>query len=75
MLLMGKKKNRKPAVTGKPTKRYPSREKVLYFGIPLSQAKILKEMGKQEDRSVTWYVKRAVREYLERLGKLAPTSG
>lgn len=57
----------------KPDKKqsaYPSRKRVKYAAIPREWWNILNELGEVEDRSVSWYVRRAVKEYLQKLGKL-----
>lgn len=53
-----------------PAKRYPSREAVKSVWIPVDLWKILEKMGEAEERSVAYYVRKYVRECLEREGRL-----
>ena len=49
-------------------KRWPSRERVRYAGIPTEYWNVLVEYGRPDGFSVSALVRRAVREHLARLG-------
>lgn len=69
----------KKSAAKKGKKRYPSREKTRYAGIPKEYWAILRAMGKEqgpyERRSGSFLVTLAVREWLERNGRLPPRPG
>lgn len=67
---MPRKKKPDPVPENPPAKRYPSRDKVKYTYIPIEYWLALEAIGKPIERSVAFLVKQAVREYLERSGKL-----
>jgi len=51
-------------------RRYPSRDKVKYAAVPTEMWEALQAIGEEEERSVAYMVKVAVREFLERKGRL-----
>jgi len=54
-----------PEETANPPKaRYPSRENLKYVYIPKDYWLILDELGDEQERSVSYFVKKAVEEYL-----------
>ena len=57
---------------GKPgeRKRYPSRENTRYVALPLALYEVLEVIGLEEDRSISWLARKAVREFLERHGRM-----
>lgn len=66
MLLMAPAKKKSEGGEDSPKKKYPSRAKLKYVYIPLEQWEALHAIGEPIERSVSWLVKQAVREYLER---------
>ncbi len=64
MLGVAEKKKAKPE-----PKRHPSRDKVRYVALPLLMHRALKGVGKQDDRSVSYMTRKAVRMLLEQLGQ------
>jgi hypothetical protein len=64
----------KPASPGKP--RYPSRERVKSVSIPKDYWEMLdaatRDDDRYEERTVAYLVRVAIREWLERHGKLPP---
>lgn len=54
--------------------KYPSEEKVRATAIPTEYYLILESLKKANERSVSWYVRTAVREWLERNGHLESKS-
>jgi len=62
MIGMADSKKQKP-------KRYPSRDKVKYVPVPLDMWDALEELGKTDDRSVSYMARKAIREFLKREGK------
>jgi hypothetical protein len=72
-----KKKSKDTSPTGK---RFPSREKIKYVGIPTNFWEALESMSvaegtdpRFEGRSVAYMSTLAIREFLEKHGKLPPT--
>jgi len=51
----------------KKAKRYPSRDRVKYIPVAVEQWDRLEELGKPDERSVSYMVRRAIREMLERI--------
>jgi len=51
-------------------KRYPSRDKFKYVAVPVEFWDVLNVIGQEEERSVAYMVKVAVREWLEKRGRL-----
>lgn len=45
-------------------KPFPSRKNVRYVGLPVELHAELKQAANEEDRSVSWMARRAVREFL-----------
>lgn len=74
---MAKRKTTPPVEPPEPPKptRYPSREKVKYVAVPVEFWDILEAMGKPDDRSVSYMVRKALREFLERNNKLPTRRG
>lgn len=50
----------------KKPKRYPSREGYRYVLIPKELWEFLEGLAKDQDRSVSWYARKAIREFKER---------
>lgn len=55
-----------------PVKRYPSRDNIKYVALPLELWERLKGLADDEDRSVSWMVRKAVRELLDRQSSAGP---
>lgn len=64
MIDMAKKK------TDTDAKRYPSRDKVKYVAVPVEYWDVLNDIGGEEERSVSYMAKIAIREFLERRNRL-----
>lgn len=56
----------------RPTKKYPSREKVSYVGIPRELKEALEEEAKKDERSTSWMARKAIKEFLSRRVKPDP---
>lgn len=52
----------------KKAKRYPSRDKVKYIPIPTEMWDDLETLAQPDERSVSYMVRKAIREFLERAG-------
>lgn len=74
MSVMAKKKpvQNDPPEQPKPEpekKKYPSRTRVKYLLIPVEMHEELSRIAEEEERQLSVVAKRAVREFLERLGR------
>ena len=51
-------------------KRYPSRDRVKYIPVPTDWWQALADFGSEDDRSAAYMGRKAIREFLERAGRL-----
>lgn len=63
------KKRPKPSDSGDKSKRYPSRDKVKYIAIPTDLYRVLKGLGKRDERSASYMGRKAVQKFLTDLGQ------
>lgn len=69
-LMAERKPNRRPA---KGAKKTPAARKELgYIAVPLAWYAELKRIAVEQERSISWVGRQAVRKYLESLGRLPP---
>lgn len=66
------KKPPKPPNESEPAKRYPSRDRTKYVAIPLEEWAQLKALADEQDRSVSYMAKQAVRKLLAEVGRWPP---